>query len=113
MCLITIIYLAQVNRQTEGEKQKPTDTSARGEFEMQVRQCKYVNVCVFFSSLAFLILAFFFFYFCLLMRRLCHHMWSPFHQAEVHWGPSAGASTLNNATQKALGIFADTFDIMG
>lgn len=35
-------------------------------------------------------------------------MWSLLYQAEVHVGPSAGASILNNATQKAL--FAATFD---
>lgn len=33
MCLITIIYLAQVNIQTEGEKQAQ-EASAKGEFEM-------------------------------------------------------------------------------
>ena len=60
MCLITIICLAQVNTQTGGEK-PASHTPAKGEFEMRGRQCKYVNVCVFFSSLSFLTLAFFFF----------------------------------------------------
>lgn len=58
MCLITIIYLAQVNIQTEGEKQAQ-EASAKGEFEMRERQCKYVNIFVYsfhlppFSSLPF------------------------------------------------------------
>lgn len=64
MCLITIIYLAQVNTQTEGGKQAHWHF-AKGEFEMRGRQCKYVNVFVYsfhlspFSSWLF----FFFFLF--------------------------------------------------
>ena len=44
------------------------------------------------------------------MRRLYSPMWALPHQAEVHLGPSAGASVLNNATQGALGISAATSD---
>lgn len=80
---------------------------------MRGRQCKYVNVFVYSFHLSPFSSWLFFFFFCLLMRRLYHHMWSLLYQAEVHLGPSAGASILNNATQKALGIFAATFDITG
>lgn len=80
---------------------------------MRGRQCKYVNIFVYSFHLSpFSSWPFFFFFLFANEKTLHHHMWSLLYQAEVHLGPSAGASILNNATQKALGIFAATFDIM-
>lgn len=78
---------------------------------MQARQCKYVNVFVysfhlvpFSSSLPP--------HPRLLMRQPgCHPMWSLHYQAGVHLGTICWASILNSATQKALDVFAGTFDI--
>lgn len=103
MSLITIIYLAPVNIQTEGEKQAQ-EASAKGEFEMRGRQCKHVNVFVYSFHLSpFSSLPFFFFFSCLLMRRLCHHMWSLLYQAEVHLGAICWARLLKQCHPESAG----------
>lgn len=78
---------------------------------MREKQCKYVNVFVYSFYLFFLILAFFLH---LLMRHLWFVTCGPSLLGRgVFFGPSAGATLLNNATQKARETFATTFDIMG
>lgn len=111
MCLITIIYLAQVNTQTEGESPL---TLRLGGWGMRGRQCKYVNVFVhsFHLSPSSSPLSISPLLFCLLMRKHAIPCGPCSIRLRYILGPSAGASILHNATKKVLDISAAAFDIV-